>query len=358
MLLPADKKIPIALFILLLFIAGGYFLASRVLTTSNSIESPLYEDNPGGEVIGTPDEPETAGIKEFDINELAMRSKQAEKDALASDRAPGDPSDTTKPFSILILGIDRRHGDQTHWRTDVIQLLTISANRKNAVVTHIPRDVWAGSYKINAVYNLQGPDAIRNEIQKITGQRPDRIIRIDFDAFVWVVDSVGGLTIDVPNGFTDSSYPNDRQGSQEAVTVTFETGEQTMDGETALIYTRSRKGTNGEGSDYARGTRQQFVMRAIIDDFFQPANLFNPKTAETLYNIATKKIYTDFTLVDTKVLFEVLKNYKDITVRTLGLDTSNYLIVPSARAAYGGAWTLIPKDGWDQVHQEIITRLQ
>jgi polyisoprenyl-teichoic acid--peptidoglycan teichoic acid transferase len=124
------------------------------------------------------------------------------------------------------LGIDRRTGEQTSWRTDVIQLITLNPARTKAVLTHIPRDVWADKYKINAVYNVEGPDAIKDQIKKITGQRPDRIIRVDFDAFVWAIDSVGGLTINVPNTFTDSSYPNDRNGSEELKQVTFEKGKQ------------------------------------------------------------------------------------------------------------------------------------
>jgi len=59
-------------------------------------------------------------------------------------------------------------------------------------------------------------------------------------------------------------------------------------------------------------------------------------------------------LLDTEVLFDVMKHYNDITVKQLSLDTSNYLVVPSDRSNYGGAWTLIPKGGtYESVHEEI-----
>ena len=306
--------------------------------------------------------PDYEGISELsaeDLKNSKIKSGTEEKKELKSNSQKSDPNDKSKPFNILVLGIDRRYGQQRHWRTDVIQLITLSPDRSTAVITHIPRDVWADKYKINAVYNLRGPEAMRDEIEKITGQRPDRIIRADFDAFVWAVDAVGGVTVNVPRGFVDTSYPNDRAGKNDTITVEFKPGTQKMDGERALQYVRSRKGNNGEGSDYARGTRQQLVMRAWVKDFFKPNNLFNPKTAKVLYDLATQKIYTDMTLADAEILFDIMKNYGNVTVKQLSLDTSNFLVVPANRANYGGAWTLIAKGGsYESIHKEIETLME
>lgn len=344
-------------FISLFLFIGNNLLKSSAKISSN--ENAFFKEDTEIEIkAGTPDEPETFGIEEAILNSDQKIFGQNEKESLLLNKTPTNPDDTTKNFNILILGIDRRHGDQTSWRTDVIQLVTLNPQRNVAVVTHIPRDVWADKYKINSIYNLQGPEAMKDQVEIITGQRPDRIIRVDFDAFVWLVDSVGGLNINVPTAFTDSEYPNDRKGINEPITISFDSGQQEMDGETALMYVRSRKGTNGEGSDYARGRRQQEVMRAMVKDLFKPDNLFNPKTAETLYNLATQKVYTDMTLMDSKVLFEVLKNYANIQVRNIGLDTTNYLIVPSDKTPYGGAWVLVAKDGtYQPVHDDIYGKL-
>lgn len=335
--------------IMLSIITFGYFLAQPYFHTSIKIESPV-SDQPSATKIINEDEHE--GIQEIPV------PIQNEKATLIASKTPNNPDDTSRPFNILILGIDRRTGDQTNFRTDVIQLMTLSADRKNVVITHIPRDVWAGTYKINSVYNLKGPEALKDVVVNITGQRPDRIIRIDFDAFVYAVDSVGGIDIDVPTAFTDDWYPNDRKGSDDIISIKFEKGKQTMDGETALIYARSRKGSNGEGSDYARGKRQQLIMHSVVKDYFNPHNLFNPKTAEVLYQIATKKIYTDITLSDTKILFELLLNYKNIEVSYLSLDTNNFLESPQDRSPYKGAWTLIAKDNnYDLIHKEISSHI-
>lgn len=333
-----------------LLISAAFVFFNFYNKTSAVIESPVTEDQTAQ--IDT----EYEGIVDNDSSGIIV-DKESEKAALASSHKAKNP-DTNSEFNILVLGIDRRYGQQTSWRTDVIQLITLSSDRKKAVVTHIPRDVWAGAYKINAVYNLQGPNAMKNEIEKITGQRPDRIIRVDFDAFVWAVDSLGGININVPRGFVDEGYPDDRNGSNEVITVEFSAGPQVMDGEEALIYARSRKGNNGEGSDYARGVRQQLIMQAAVNDFFKPSNIFNPKTAKTLYDIATQKVYTDLTLGDTEILFKVMQNHSDINITRLSLDTNNFLEVPIDRGPYGGAWTLIAKNSdYTQIHKTIYDSL-
>ena len=352
--LPGISKVKFLLivFVIVFLSIGGYFgynylIAEPVVVSNISENQNDGTESPQVEDINTERD---LGI----INdENSLTSGTVEKNALQKLKEAVSPSDKTRPFNILVLGIDRRHGNQTSWRTDVIQLVTLSSDRKRAVVTHIPRDVWAENYKINAVYNLQGPDAIKDTITMITGQRPDRIIRIDFDAFVYAVDMVGGVNINNPNQFTDSGYPDDRNGSDQAIEISFPKGEQELDGEKALQYVRSRKGTNGEGSDYARGRRQQVVMKAILADFFT-SNSINPKTAETLYKIATEKIYTDLNLADTQILFELLKNYKDIQINTLSLDTTNYLEVPADSSPYGGHWVLKGKgDSYVDIQKKI-----
>ena len=348
----------------IMLLAGGAFLAyQNKETILNSKYLAFLKSNANNQLN---DDPESAGIEEKSLEELMADIPEPdpsgvpvfdEQAALEKNKEAKNPSDTSSNFNILILGIDRRHGEQTHWRTDVIQLITLNADRTKAVLTHIPRDVWAGGYKINAVYNLKGPDAIKDEVQKITGQRPDRIIRVDFDAFVWAIDSVGGLTIDVPTAFKDENYPLDREGTEELTIIEFEEGIQTMDGETALTYVRSRKGNNGQGSDYARGTRQQQVMQEILDDYFTDGNVFDPKNAETLYKIATEKVYTDISLSDMPVLYQLLVNYMTFDINELSLDTSNYLEVPADNTNYGGSWTLIGKEDTYQPIHDQITKL-
>lgn len=344
-----------------LLLVSGYFYYTN-LYAEQKVTSPVnVSDNAQpGQFKQTEQDDEHLEEEAMKQDNALPNSPQAqkvqEKKDLVTQKEANNPSDKSKPFNILILGIDRRTGDQTSWRTDVIQLLTVNKDRNKVVMTHIPRDVWAGKYKINAVYNLEGPDAIKNAVEGVTGFRPDRIIRIDFDAIVELVDAAGGVDIDVPVGFTDHSYPNDRKGKNEAITITFKQGKQKMNGESALMYSRSRKGDNGTGSDYDRGNRQQLVIEAAVAGVFRPGNLFEPKTAQKIFSIVTKSVYTDISLADAGVMLEVAKNYSNIKYEHISLDTNNYLEHPDNKN-YGGQWVLIPKNGVSSQIKEAINKL-
>jgi len=77
---------------------------------------------------------------------------------------------------------------------------------------------------------------------------------IGFEGFQNVIDTLDGITIDVPESFTDYTYP---KNELQVMTVHFDTGVQIMSGERALQYARSRHST----SDFARSLRQQLIVQ-------------------------------------------------------------------------------------------------
>jgi len=79
----------------------------------------------------------------------------------------------------------------------------------------------------------------------------------------------------------DYTYPTLDYGYQ---TVRFTEGDQTMDGDTALKYVRSRHGTNGEGSDFARSKRQQKVILAVKEKLSGFGTLANPSKVNAVLN--------------------------------------------------------------------------
>ncbi len=264
-------------------------------------------------------------------------------------------------FNILILGIDRRYQTQESYRTDIIMLASINPKTNKIVLTSIPRDLWTGSYKINGVYVIEGYDAMKTAVKEITGQAVDRFIRIDFDALVWVVDSMGGVKVPVERTFTDSEYPNDRQGNpDEGISVSFTQGDMALNGEQALIYSRSRHGDNGEGSDFARSKRQQVLLKSIPEAFVGPSpkNLFQPFKGQEFYNIVTQHIKTDMNVKDIGVAYDLLKDRNKYTVEHFVLDY-DYLVYPGISDAYGGQWVLIAKDSdFTAVKNKITSLLQ
>jgi anionic cell wall polymer biosynthesis LytR-Cps2A-Psr (LCP) family protein len=79
---------------------------------------------------------------------------------------------------------------------------------------------------------------------------------VNFDGFEKVVDTIGGININVPEEIDDPNYPTPWFGTEH---VHFDAGWQHMDGATALKYARTRHAD----SDFGRIARQQQVILAV-----------------------------------------------------------------------------------------------
>ena len=143
-------------------------------------------------------------------------------------------------------------------------------------------------------------------------------------------------------------------------TVHFEEGVQTMDGDTALKYVRSRKGTNGEGTDFARSRRQQKVIMAIKDKVLSFSTLTDLARLKELYAAYSSS-------VDTNIGFEEIQSFYLLSqeigfedVRSIVLDDRSganeggLLYHPTDNSLYGGAYVLVPKaKNYSQLHAYV-----
>lgn len=178
----------------------------------------------------------------------------------------------THYLNVLVLGIDTRDdgGDQN---ADVIIIAQLDLQQKSLRSVSIPRDLLVdipgvGPGKINGAYGAgieahpddraAGVAKMRDTIEHNFNIPINDYILIDFDGFKEVVDSVGGIDIDVPEKIVDDAYPTEDYGTR---TLIIEAGPQHMDGETALAYARTRHAD----SDDERRERQMLVIRAIFD---------------------------------------------------------------------------------------------
>jgi LCP family protein required for cell wall assembly len=180
--------------------------------------------------------------------------------------APGqDPSPPgwsgTERLNVLLLGVDARGDTSSPSNTDTMIVLSLDPVNKTAAMLSIPRDVYVdrpGVFqdKINAAYGFGGYDLTRRVVEDLLGIRLNAYALVDFEAFTKIVDSVGGVVIDVRRPVRDEAYPTPDYGV-ERLDIT--PGPQLMDGASALRFARSRHDTN----DYSRAQRQQLVLSAL-----------------------------------------------------------------------------------------------
>lgn len=180
------------------------------------------------------------------------------------------------PMTILVMGLDSREGEGYIARTDSVMLLGIQPDDLQVSLLSIPRDIfirvpgYTDSQRINTINVLAeietpgtGPELLKDSIALSFGVTPTHYIRIDFQAFEAMINAVGGINIDVPYEIVDPYFPTLDYGT---ISVRFEPGSQHMDGETALIYARTRH----MDDDYRRAERQQQVVAAFTKKAINP----------------------------------------------------------------------------------------
>jgi LCP family protein required for cell wall assembly len=190
--------------------------------------------------------------------------------------------------NILLLGSDQRP-DEGGFRTDTIQLLTINPLEGSVKLTSFPRDlyVYIPGYtveRINTAMGWGGFEALAQTMEYNFGVEPEYYVLINFWSFKEVIDSIGGISIDIGRDMCDQ---RDGFGWYCVSQTTM-----WMDGESALWYVRARYAT----SDLDRGRRQQEVLQAI---FKQLLSLNGLQRAPELYDIYKQNVTTnlDFDLV-------------------------------------------------------------
>ncbi|WP_458411837.1 LCP family protein [Schinkia sp. CFF1] len=166
-------------------------------------------------------------------------------------------------ISILFLGIDDSsdHVFSKTTRTDAMILATFNKKAKSVKMVSIPRDsrvelVGRGRMdKITHAHAYGGLDMTVKTVEKLFGMPVDYYVRLNFDAFIKIIDALGGIEVDVPFNIVEQN--SHRQKNK----VKIAKGLQTLNGEEALAYARTRK----YDGDVERGQRQQEILKAIIN---------------------------------------------------------------------------------------------
>jgi len=162
-------------------------------------------------------------------------------------------------------------------------------------------------------------------------------VGVDFSAFKQAVDAVGGINIDVPNGFTDNQYPAGEcdLGNCRYETIHFNKGMQHMSGATALIYARSRHGDNGQGSDFARSRRQQQIIVALKA---QIETIGGIGKLPDVINALGDNVLTNLTIGDAESLYSLVQGVNPASIEHISIDTSNFLYDCGYPTRCGGAY--------------------
>ena len=277
----------------------------------------------------------------------ATEAAAAETTAPTTEDAAPEQSQVQVPaINVLLLGTDQRPEESEVANTDTMILLSIDPQHQTAGMLSLPRDLWVPipgfgyETKINTAYVIGatenypggGPQLAKDTVSSFIGQPVQYYARVNFRGFVELVDLIGGVDVVVEKTILDEKYPTD---DYKTKTFYIEAGPQHLDGETALMYVRTRN----VDDDYNRAGRQQQVIRAIVDKVLRADML------PTLLPNLPRLLYTMRSSIETDIPMSLqleLANYLGSTslreVRQLVLD-SHY---GEETYADNGAWILLP----------------
>lgn len=191
-------------------------------------------------------------------------------------------------YNILIAGTD---DDGT--RTDTIMVGHLDTNDHTAALLSIPRDTLIdGDYtvpKINSVYGAagkgeKGMGALVKRVASLLGFEVDGYALVDLDAFIELVDLVGGVDFDVPQ---DMDYDDPAQDLH----IHFKAGMQHLDGQAAMEMVRFRKGYATQ--DIRRTEVQQEFLQVLAQKCLKEIKLSD---IGKLANIFFENVLTDLSL--------------------------------------------------------------
>ena len=218
-------------------------------------------------------------------------------------------------------------------RTDSIMLASYYYQQKKLVTLNIPRDLYVydgfENAKFGEVYayakarqrnNPQYPDQfVTSLISKEYGIPVQYWTELNMQGEVDLVNSIGGVSVNVPDGFTDYEYPTWNYTGYIRPAPSFAVGLQHLNGDQALIYSRSRHSLdNSEGSDFARSKRQGLVLQSIMTTVKSQGILDNLTKLTGYLGIVQKNVTTNLSTDEMLSAAKLVKGLNPTTDHVIG----------------------------------------
>lgn len=268
-------------------------------------------------------------------------------------------------INILLTGM----GGPSHpggYLTDSIMVLSVKPKEKSVAMLSIPRDLLVsihdhGDDKINSAFAdgyldydnknctkknntgeckkaamTAGANLSSQTVSDVTGLKIHYYINIEFAGFEKIIDTLGGVDINVDKAINDPSFPSDDMIHFSPFKIS--AGPHHLDGKTALQYARSRESS----SDFDRSSRQQKIIIAAKEKAAQTNFLSNPTKILSVFDSLADSVYTNFTPTEIKSFVDIIKgaDKNDIIYKVLTSGPDGQLVDFN-----DGTYYLKPKTG-------------
>ena len=234
----------------------------------------------------------------------------------------------TEPFTVLLMGVDSEEEGikGSSFNGDSLMVITFNPKTLSTTILSIPRDSYVPiacfpNQRKNKITHAawKGEDCMIDTIENFLDITIDYYVKINFTGVVQLVDTLGGVQVDVPYNLCEQD--SNRQWGTH--TVYIEKGLQTLNGEQALAFARNRhpnpskcssKWTNYTSNDFIRGEHQQEVVTALLNKFKDIKDL------DTVYNLLDTISNNMVTNMSTDQILSLYNVFKDIASKSEGMD--------------------------------------
>lgn len=179
-----------------------------------------------------------------DVNELAGALVEA---------------DHQEPFYVLVIGSD--NWETYGARSDAMILCRVDLENAQVTMVSVPRDtpyqIDGQTVKLNQVFAEQGEIACIEAVSELTGVSISHYVELEFDQLEQVVDSLGGVMVDVPYSIDYQVYTKDQP------MVHLDAGAQLLSGNEAVALARMRT-DYGTVSDFEETVRQANIRAMML----------------------------------------------------------------------------------------------
>ncbi len=290
-------------------------------------------------------------------NIIATISKETVK-IVAKSSWNAMTKDTMWNINVLIAGYAGE--EERGWLlTDTLMIASYNPSIGTVTFLSIPRDLYVTYHKgwrwrMNGAYWAKYIDSgndheaaaefLMEKVSEISGIHLQYYSFVSFNGFTRFIDSLDGVTVDVPEDLIDPYYPDDNNGYQ---TLTVLQWNQTFDGDTALKYARSRQTT----SDFSRTLRQQQIIKATVNKIIGELGITNASKLRSLYNDVFEMVKTNITIKEILWLIEHIEDEKrffsfvytsDCDKRYYELTFPGCVLVLGNREDYNGQSVILP----------------
>lgn len=256
------------------------------------------------------------------------------------------PWDGQSRFTMILVGLDRRPGETgLGYRTDTMMLVSLDPVSKSIGILSIPRDLYVqvpGYTELQRINTPMffgeyrqpgyGPTLMMQTVQLNLGIRVHDYVAVDFQAFIDIVDLIGGIDVELDYTISDNQYPDMNYGYDPFY---LPAGQHHLNGYDALRFARTRHGS----SDIQRAERQQQAIFAIRDRILRldmiPQLLIQ---APSLWSTMSDNVYTGLSL---EQVIQLGLYAKDIPVTSFKTGVIDFSYLQSYTTE-SGASVLIP----------------